>query len=222
MAVYKVVEKFLSINGEGSKAGELACFIRFAGCDLNCSYCDTRWANDADVAYEEMSEGEIYEYIKSLGVENVTLTGGEPLIQKDIHRLLDYLAEDSSLNIEIETNGAVDLSAFMDLPENIVFTMDYKLPGSRMEDMMCLSNLEIIRHNDCVKFVISNETDMNRATEIVRAYNLLDKTRVYFSTAFGEITPADVVEYMKHEGLNKVKLQLQLHKYIWAPEKRGV
>lgn len=222
MDVYKVVEKFISINGEGRKAGELACFIRFAGCNLNCGYCDTRWANASDVAYEEMSEHEIYEYIKSMGVKNVTLTGGEPLIQKDIHRLLKYLAEDNTLNVEIETNGAVDLSKFMDLPENVVFTMDYKLPGSGMEAMMCLSNLEIIRHIDCVKFVISNEADMNRATEIVRAYNLLDKTKVYYSTAFGEITPADVVEYMKHEGLNKVKLQLQLHKYIWTPEKRGV
>lgn len=222
MAVYKLVEKFVSINGEGGKAGELACFIRLAGCNLNCSYCDTRWANAADVAYEERSEDDIYEYIKSMRVENVTLTGGEPLIQPDIHRLLEYLAKDSSLRIEIETNGAVDLSAFMDLPENVVFTMDYKLPGSEMEAMMCLTNLEIIRKCDCVKFVISNEADMYRATEIVKAYELLDKTKVYYSTAFGEITPADVVEYMKHAGLNKVKLQLQLHKYIWAPTKRGV
>lgn len=94
---YRVVEKFVSINGEGTKAGQLAVFVRFAGCNLRCDYCDTKWAYMADVAYVEMSGEEILEYIKSCGVKNVTLTGGEPLIQAGIRSLLELLAEDEEL-----------------------------------------------------------------------------------------------------------------------------
>ena len=90
----KVVEKFVSINGEGQRAGELAVFIRFKGCNLRCSYCDTMWANESDCTYEEMSPKEIHTYIKSTGVKNVTLTGGEPLLQKDMEELLKELLGD--------------------------------------------------------------------------------------------------------------------------------
>lgn len=93
MSKYKVVERFVSINGEGQRAGELAVFIRFAGCNLNCSYCDTKWANAADVPYEELSAEELYDYIKRTEIKNVTLTGGEPLIAEDIDKLLLLLAD---------------------------------------------------------------------------------------------------------------------------------
>lgn len=106
---FKVVEKFISVNGEGLKAGELAVFIRFAGCNLNCSYCDTMWANEHDVEYELMNEYEIYEYIKGTGIRNVTLTGGEPLLQKGLEALLEILFDDKDIEVEIETNGSIDL-----------------------------------------------------------------------------------------------------------------
>ena len=99
--MYNVVEKFVSINGESKFAGQLAVFIRFRGCNLNCVYCDTKWANTADAPAEQMTKEEIYDYIKSTGVRNVTLTGGEPLLQKCIQELLEYLAKDKDIRIEI-------------------------------------------------------------------------------------------------------------------------
>ena len=222
MGRFKVIEKFVSINGEGQRAGELACFIRFAGCNLNCSYCDTRWANEERAPFSIESEEEIYEYIKESGVTNITITGGEPLLQPNIDRLLSMLGRDKALQIEIETNGSCSIEPFMKLGDNISFTVDYKLGGSGMEDKMCLSNYGLVRRSDTVKFVISDMADIKRAVEIVERYNLVDNTRVYFSSSFGQIQPRDIVEYMKGHKLNGIRLQLQLHKYIWEPDRKGV
>ena len=105
MSKYEVVEKFVSINGEGTKAGQLAVFIRFKGCNLNCKYCDTKWANEQETHSQPMTEKEILDYVLSTGVKNVTLTGGEPLLREDIENVITVLAE-NNLNIEIETNGS--------------------------------------------------------------------------------------------------------------------
>ncbi len=222
MGKFKVVEKFISINGEGRCAGELAAFIRFAGCNLNCSYCDTKWANDARAPYEILSEEEIYAYIKEQGVNNVTLTGGEPLIQENIGRLIKLLSKDKELRVEIETNGAVALKEFVDIGENVTFTLDYKLPGSKMNHKMVMDNYDLIRDIDTVKFVISDREDLDKAREIIEEYNLVDKAAVYLSSSFGVIKPEDIVNYMIEHNMNKVRLQLQLHKYIWNPDRKGV
>ncbi len=112
----RVAEKFISINGEGVRAGELAVFVRFQGCNLRCHYCDTKWALAKDCPYEEMSPEQIHAYIKGTGITNVTLTGGEPLLHKDMDRLLAILLADEDLRVEIETNGAVDLRKFCACP----------------------------------------------------------------------------------------------------------
>lgn len=222
MSEYKIVEKFVSINGEGQSAGELSCFIRVAGCNLKCSYCDTSWANACDVSYELMTEEDIYTYVKETGVNNVTLTGGEILIQRDAYGLIERLAGDESLRIEIETNGAVDIEKYKAIKGHVSFTMDYKLPGSNMEEYMQTGNFEFLDMKDTVKFVVTNKDDMDRAVEIIDRFCLLDKTRVYFSSSFNDISPKDIVEYMIENNLNRVRLQLQLHKYIWDPNKKGV
>lgn len=222
MGKYKVVEKFVSINGEGRSAGELAVFIRFAGCNLNCSYCDTRWANEPGTPYEIMSEEEIYAYVKETGVSNVTLTGGEPLLQENVSRLIRLLAKDGSLRIEIETNGAVSLKGFTGLGDNVTFTVDYKLPGSGMNSYMIMENYELLGTNDTVKFVISDKNDLDKARDIIERYGLTGKTAVYLSSSFSKIEPADIVNYMIDNNMNKVKLQLQMHKYIWEPDRKGV
>ena len=222
MGKFKVVEKFISINGEGRCAGELAAFIRFAGCNLNCSYCDTRWANEASAPYEILSEEEIYAYIKEQNVNNVTLTGGEPLLQENIGRLIKLLSKDKDLRIEIETNGAVSLKEYIDIGENVTFTLDYKLPGSKMNHMMIMDNYDLIRESDTVKFVVSDYADLEKAKEIIAQYRLIDRVAIYLSSSFGVIKPEDIVNYMIQHKLNKVKLQLQMHKYIWDPNKKGV
>lgn len=223
MNKYNVVEKFASINGEGKKSGQLAVFIRLAGCNLRCSYCDTMWANTDNVEYEVMTSEEIYNYIKETGINNVTLTGGEPLMQDNIKELLLFLSKDKSLDVEIETNGSVDIRNFLDILQNPPrFTMDYKLPGSNMESTMYLENLNNLRIFDTVKFVASSLDDLYKAKEIIEKYDLASKCSVYISPVFGSINPEEIVEFMKDNKMNNINLQIQLHKIIWDPQKKGV
>ncbi len=222
MAEYRVVEIFESINGEGMRAGELAVFVRMRGCNLHCSYCDTAWACEDVAPAKGMTEEEICQRILETGIKNVTLTGGEPLLQENIGLLLRRLAEEKTLRVEIETNGSVDISPYRQMPHPPVFTLDYKLPGSGMEAGMCLDNLESVTAQDTVKFVVSDDRDLTRATEIIEKYRLSDRCHVIFSAVFDRIEPAHIVSFMRTYCLNNVRLQLQMHKYIWDPEKRGV
>ena len=219
---FKVVERFVSINGEGRRAGQLAIFIRFAGCNLNCSYCDTLWANEKDVSYELMTLEDIYEYIKSQEIKNITLTGGEPLLQKGIVELLKLLSKDKELYIEIETNGSVLLDKFLGIENPPSFTMDYKLPSSNMENRMILDNFKYLTNKDTVKFVSGSIEDLKKAKEIIDKYSLIDRTNVYISPVFGKIHLDNIVEFMKYNKMNGVNLQVQLHKIIWDPNKKGV
>jgi 7-carboxy-7-deazaguanine synthase len=224
MDVFKVVEHFASINGEGTRAGQLAYFIRFAGCNLGCTFCDTAWANEPDAPYTSMSASDIYEAVRLSGIKNVTLTGGEPLLQKNIAELIDVLLADASLSVEIETNGSVDLAPFIPKASGRrpIFTMDYKLPSSGMEIMMLISNFELLTSNDAVKFVAGTHDDLVRARNVINAYDLASRCHVYISPVFGAIEPVEIVEFMKENQMNDVNLGLQLHKVIWAPDKRGV
>ena len=220
--VYKVVETFISINGEGQHAGELALFIRFAGCNLNCNYCDTRWANQPDVVYQEMTETEIKALVADSGVRNVTLTGGEPLLQPGMYQLLETMGSLPDIRIEIETNGSVDIEPYMTLIRRPAFTLDYKLPGSGMEAGMNMENYRYLTKEDTVKFVISDKTDLMRAREIIEQYQLEGRCGIYYSPVFGRIRPAEIVDDMIEHRLNGVHMQLQMHKFIWDPEQRGV
>lgn len=214
----KVVEKFISIDGEGPTAGALSVFVRFAGCNLRCAWCDTSYAWDTTADVTDMSASEIADYIKSTGIGHVTITGGEPLLQPGLIGLLSRLAD---YQVHIETNGAIPVEQFR-VGDNIHFVIDYKLPDSGMEERMHLPNLASVRKADAYKFVIASNRDLDKAVKIVRQYNLEEKTQVYFSTVFGKMEPAVVVERMKSEKFNGVKLQLQLHKFIWDPQRKGV
>ena len=216
----KVAEKFVSINGEGTRAGELAVFIRFKGCNLRCSYCDTGWANESDCPYTEMSKEEIAAYIMGTGVRNVTLTGGEPLLQKGAQELIELLME-KGLSVEIETNGSIAISPFTG-KRRPIFTMDYKLPGSGCEEDMFLENIRLLDARDTVKFVSGSLGDLERARYIMEKYSLTERCHVYISPVFGSIEPRDIVDYMIEHHMNDVRLQIQMHKVIWDPDKRGV
>lgn len=219
--IYPVAERFVSINGEGRKAGELAVFIRFRKCNLNCSYCDTKWANTEDCPAEMLSAEQIAGYVYGTGVKNVTLTGGEPLLQENLGELIDILMEQGN-NVEIETNGSISIAELSRRENRPSFTLDYKLPDSNMERAMDLGNYNYIRQNDTVKFVAGSISDLETAVKIIEKYELLKKCSVYISPVFNRINPADIVDFMKKNNLNGVKLQLQLHKFIWNPEERGV
>lgn len=215
---YAVVEKFVSIDGEGPTAGALSIFIRLAGCNLRCTWCDTCYAQTAQSASEFLTLSQLVAYVQQTGVTHVTLTGGEPLLQPHVKELLQAL---SFVTVHVETNGSIDIEPFR-VGEYVHFVVDYKLPGSGMEHTMCQQNFDNVTPTDAYKFVIADAVDMQKAVALVKQYNLTRKTQVYFSTVFAEMTPADVVEVMKQEKLNGIKLQLQLHKYIWHPSDRGV
>ncbi len=222
MAIYNVVEKFVSINGEGQHAGELAAFIRLMGCNLSCSYCDTRWACTDDAPHTELTEDDIADYIVSTGVKRVTLTGGEPLLSKGIDVLIKRLSELTDITVEIETNGSIDIKRFADIPNAPSFTLDYKLEGSGMERMMNMDNYQYLTKKDTVKFVCSNVSELDKVCEITDRYSLSDKCSVLISPVFGRIEPAEMVDYLITHKRNDIRLQLQLHKFIWDPDKRGV
>ena len=217
----KVVEKFVSINGESRRAGELAVFIRFKHCNLHCCYCDTKWANEKGCEFEELTIEEIVSYIISTNVKNVTLTGGEPLLQPEMGSLLKALAEHPEIRVEIETNGSISIAPFCN-DYRPSFTMDYKLPESGSENDMCLDNFCLLKNSDTVKFVCSSIGDLEKAKYIIEKYNLINVCAVYISPVFGKIEPADMVSYMIENNLNDIKLQIQMHKVIWDPNLRGV
>ena len=217
----KVVEKFISINGEGAHAGELSAFIRFKGCNLSCPYCDTSWANLPDAPYSERSAEKLAAWVNDSGVHNVTLTGGEPLLQDNISGLIQALVAQGN-RVEIETNGSVALDAYAALPHRPVFTMDYKLPDSGMEDAMRIENLALLNSHDSVKFVVGSERDLARAKEIIETHLKDSPCHIFLSPVFGQIEPAKMVEFMQENKMVNVRIQLQLHKFIWDPNERGV
>ena len=221
MANYKLSEHFISINGEGQRAGELALFLRFAGCNLRCDWCDTAWACSKDAPHEIVPLScieQIGENAAVHGVRNVTLTGGEPLLQEGIGEVITMLML-LGLRVEIETNGSVPFEPFIS-PHRPVFTMDYKLPSSKMEQHMCIENFALLSECDTVKFVCGSRADVIRAKEIAEKYK--PKCPMYLSPVFGRIEPKEIVDIMKELAMGSFRLQLQLHKLIWEPTARGV
>lgn len=215
---FKISEKFVSIDGEGPTAGMLSTFVRFAGCNLRCRWCDTSYAWRAEDAAEELTAAEIAAYVKSAGINHVTLTGGEPLLQPGLMGLLSRLTD---YEIHIETNGSLPFDKFR-IGKNVHFVVDYKLPASGEEGSMLLSNFASLRGGDALKFVAAGRKDLERAVEIIDKHALMGRAQIFFSCVFGELTPAEAVDFMKEHGLCGVRLQLQLHKYIWNKDLRGV
>ena len=227
---YAVVERFTSINGEGTHAGKLAAFVRFRGCTLSCSYCDTVWANRADAPAEFLSVDDIVSFAEASPASCVTLTGGEPLMQDGIEDLIAALVADPDRYVEVETNGAVPIAHFVDLRNSLVgesagrlsFTMDCKLPSSGMDGFMAPENYAALDMRDTVKFVIGAEEDFPATLEVIDRYGLQERCNVYLSPVFGQMDPARIVRFMQEAGLDRATLQLQLHKIIWPGVDKGV
>lgn len=216
----KVNEIFASIDGEGITAGYPTVFVRLFGCNLKCSYCDTRYSCEGS-DFQEMEVEEIVEKVMDYGLHRVTLTGGEPLLQDEAIDLVKHLTN-VGIRVNVETNGSVSIRKVRSAYPfaGLVITMDYKCPSSRMEDQMCLDNLHELCQGDVLKFVVGSKADldqMRRVTTIARV-----RCNVFVSPVFGKIEPSEIVEYLLRYKLGNVRLQLQLHKFIWDPNKRGV
>lgn len=213
-----VNEIFCSIEGEGKRAGYPCVFVRFAGCNLKCSYCDTSYAQDANEG-KKMSVKEIADKVQSFGFNKVTLTGGEPLLQKNIFELVSELnARDMQVNIE--TNGSIGIYHMNCSRGGLFYTVDYKCPSSGMSHKMNSETFSTLKSEDVLKFVVGSKEDMEEALRIINIYN--PRCHIFFSPVFGKIEPVEIVDFIKSHYLKNARVQLQLHKFIWDPQERGV
>ncbi len=212
--VLQVSEIFKSIQGESSYSGLPCVFIRLAGCNLRCRYCDTRYAYNEG---EETSVLEILSRVVSYQCSLVEITGGEPLIQRKTADLAAALIE-KDCKVLVETNGTQDISV---LPQEAIRIMDIKCPSSGESDKMRWENILELRPEDEIKFVISNRHDYEWVKKTLFEKLADTKAGILFSTVFGELHPRHLAHWMLTDNI-QARLQLQIHKYIWTPDARGV
>ncbi|MDR2866362.1 MAG: radical SAM protein [Methanomassiliicoccaceae archaeon] len=206
----KICEMFRSIQGEGVMIGTVTHFIRSAGCNLSCSWCDTAYSRTGG---EEMSVEEITDRVKD--DKNICVTGGEPMLQDDAYDLLNALISEGK-KIVLETNGSVDISK-VPAHRNLIISMDIKCPSSGMSDSMLISNLSYLKGTDQLKFIIADGSDLEYAASFIEAHDI--GCSIIFSPLGGmDIEP--LAEEVMERGLD-VRVLPQLHKMIWG-NKRGV
>ena len=210
----KVNEIFYSIQGESSYAGWLCVFVRLTGCNLRCVYCDTRYAYEEG---QERTVEEVMAEVKRHTCPLVEITGGEPMLQEEVYPLMEGLLSEG-VRVLLETNGSLDLTQ---VDERVIRIIDVKCPGSGMSDRVYWPNLEHLRRSDELKFVLSDRRDYEWAKDVIARYELPLQCTVLLSAAFGQLSPRDVVHWMLEDHLN-VRFQLQGHKILWNPERRGV
>lgn len=214
----KISEIFFSIQGEGSRIGLPCIFIRLHGCGLRCSYCDTPYALDHRIGGEWMGFDEILREVEKYPVRFVEFTGGEPLEQPEVHKLIARLL-DSEYTVAIETGGHIDIKG---RDPRTVYILDIKTPSSGMVKRNLWENIEHLMSHDEIKFVCGSREDYEWAKGTILHHELLSKVNtVIVSPVFGRIDPKEIVEWILADGL-EVRTQVQLHKIIWEPNRRGV
>lgn len=208
----KVHEIFASIQGESSFAGWPCSFLRLSGCNLACSWCDTLHAGES---FAWMTVADAVAALAALGLPLVEITGGEPLLAPETPQLVAALA-DAGLTVLVETNGSLDIGV---LDPRAVAVMDVKCPGSGMEGRNDYANLDRLRPRDEVKFVLTDRCDYDFAREL--AARVWTRRLVHFSPVPGRLDAAELAAWMVADKV-RARLSLQLHKYIWSPDARGV
>lgn len=219
-----MVEIFETVEGEGTRAGFPTVFVRLFGCNLRCTWCDTKYSYPPAEAENVMTIAEIISKVQTYRSRHICLTGGEPLLygEKSL-ALIDALAELEQVDdLHIETNGAIDLALFVErvASPKVRYIMDFKLPDSGEMEQMVMSNFALLREQDELKFVIGSEHDFRTAVEVLEQHPT--KALPMFSPVWETMPPRKLVELMLDAGLSKVKLNMQLHKIIWDPAMRGV
>lgn len=242
-----VIEIFASIDGEGSRQGLLTTFLRLHDCNIRCSYCDTTYSYSIDSVFTEMTVAEVADVIESLGNHRITITGGEPLLQEAaVVELIDELNRRKALKIQdnpssqsdltrindvdkremlnnslydfnIETNGTIIPSFHRD---NVWFTYDYKTPSSLAEESMNIDIFKVATERDLIKFVVGSPEDLDCMRRIIDQYPTA--AQIYVSPVWGQIEAVLIIDYMKEYNLQNVRFQLQIHKFVWDPDVKGV
>ena len=210
----KVNEIYRSMQGESSYSGLPCVFVRLTYCNLRCSYCDTAYA-----FYEgkNLSVVEVFEEVLKHGTPLVEITGGEPLLQTEVYPLMDRLI-DSRHTVLLETCGSLDVG---EVNPQVIKIMDLKCPSSGECHRNLYSNIEKLQPHDEIKFVVGNREDYLWTKDVIQRYSLVGRFTLLLSTVFAKIHPRQVVEWMLEDGL-PMRFQLQIHKYIWDPDTRGV
>jgi 7-carboxy-7-deazaguanine synthase len=210
-----VTEIFKSIQGESAFAGLPCVFIRLTGCNLRCHWCDTAYAFYGG---QKMTPEEVMGQVRPMGGKLVEVTGGEPLLHKEIYTLTEMLLAEGH-RVLVETSGERFIG---DLAPDVVKIMDVKCPGSGESDKFCFANLEVLDRKDQAKFVILDEADYRYACDFLAKHSLARRVdEIIFSPVFGQLPPRQLAEWILRDGL-EVRMGLQIHKFIWDPEAHGV
>ena len=210
----KISEIFTSIQGETSFVGLPFTFVRLTGCNLRCSYCDTQYAYEEGTEY---SLDAVVAEVNNRAVSRVVITGGEPLLQDETYILCSRLL-DAGVTVLLETNGSILIK---DVDQRVHRILDLKCPGSGMDKYMNLQNIDYLTVRDEIKFVISDRKDFEWALEILKQHEMQGRAHVLFSPVSDILHPHELAEWILQKKLN-VRLQLQIHRYLWPDKKRGV
>ena len=217
----QVTEIFKSIQGESSLSGTPCVFIRLTGCNLRCRYCDTVYAYEGG---DWLSIDDILSKVDDYKCDLVEITGGEPLLQNGVYLLISALLKTGKY-ILIETNGSIDIGRVQEFKglriQRLKIIMDIKCPDSGMSERMNWRNLDKLYNNDEVKFVISSRGDYDWSKEIIKKNSLADRCHILMSPVYDNLTAEELSEWILNDNLN-VRLNLQIHKYIWGESVKGV
>ncbi len=207
-------EIYASIQGESTYAGLPCTFVRTTACNLRCSYCDTVQAFKGG---ESMSPDAVFMEVERLGIKLVELTGGEPLLQQAVYPLMTRFC-DAGYTVLLETSGSLDISK---VDARVIKIVDFKTPSSRESEANDYTNVQHLAETDEVKFVLGSREDYEWARALMAQYDLSERCHVLMGTVFGRLEPRDLVDWIVEDKLD-VRMQLQMHKYIWDPKKQGV
>ena len=211
----EIAELFYSIQGESTYAGLPCVFIRLAGCNLRCSYCDAKYTYEEPATTSSISE--ILDFAGAYPDAIVEITGGEPLLQEQVYELMDQLLTQKR-TVLLETNGSIGVEK---VPQGVIKIIDIKCPDSGMHDKMDLKNLDLLTQQDEIKFVLRSRNDYDWAVDIISRYNLESRCPILFSPVAEKLDAAKLAAWILNKRL-QVRLQLQLHKIIWPDKIRGV
>ncbi|MES9854103.1 MAG: 7-carboxy-7-deazaguanine synthase QueE [Candidatus Thiodiazotropha sp. L084R] len=206
----RITEIFLSLQGEAKSVGLPTIFVRLTGCPLRCNYCDTQYAFSGG---EKMSIEAILEQVAELKVQRVCVTGGEPLAQADCKLLLSRLC-DAGYEVSLETSGALDICR---VDPRVLRVIDLKTPGSGEVGKNKMTNLDCLRQNDQIKFVISGKGDYEWSRNLLKSHGLEQRCEILFSPVHGQQSPIQLADWILQDRLN-VRFQMQLHKLLWDEE----
>ena len=214
ISMLKVNEIYFSVQGESSRAGLPCVFVRLTYCNLRCTYCDTEYAFYEG---EDKSADEIINEVKKYGCKLVEITGGEPLVQEESPNLMKKLC-DEGFDVMLETAGNMPI---YNIDDRVSIIMDLKCPSSGMMKKNLYENINHLKKTDELKFVIGDREDYDWMNEMMSKYDLNNKCKILVSVVFGKLEPLALVNWVLEDKLD-VRFQLQMHKFIWQPETKGV